>query len=68
MFVWDRMDVPQCFWENVLLMDETKVELFSTNTQRYLWGEKNIAHQHHNLILTVKHGGGYIMALGYFVA
>uniref|UniRef100_A0A8C5LPQ7 Transposase n=1 Tax=Leptobrachium leishanense TaxID=445787 RepID=A0A8C5LPQ7_9ANUR len=36
------------------------------NTQHYVWRKKGTAHQHLNLIPTVKHGGGSIMVWGCF--
>ena len=48
---------------------QTKVELFGSNTQHYVWREKKgRAHQHQNLIPTVKYGGGSIMVWGCFAA
>uniref|UniRef100_T1E4C8 Transposase n=1 Tax=Crotalus horridus TaxID=35024 RepID=T1E4C8_CROHD len=45
-----------------------KYELFGKNTQHYVWRKKGTAHQHQNLIPTVKHGGGSIMVWGCFAA
>ena len=36
--------------------------------ERYVWRKKGTAHQHQNLITTVKHGGGGIMVCGCFAA
>ena len=46
----------------------TKVVLFGRHTQHYVWRKKGTAHQHQNLIPTVKYGGGSIMVWGYFAA
>lgn len=35
-FTKDHLDVPQQFWQNILWTDETKIELFGRNTQRYI--------------------------------
>ena len=56
------------YWQNILWTDETKVVLFGRNTQHYVWRKKGTAHQHQNLISTVKHGGGSIMVWGCFTA
>uniref|UniRef100_A0A8C5PHZ7 Transposase n=1 Tax=Leptobrachium leishanense TaxID=445787 RepID=A0A8C5PHZ7_9ANUR len=56
------------YWQNILWTDETKIELFGKNTQHYVWRKKGTAHQHQNLIPTVKHGGGSIMVWGCFAA
>uniref|UniRef100_A0AAZ3RHG4 Tc1-like transposase DDE domain-containing protein n=1 Tax=Oncorhynchus tshawytscha TaxID=74940 RepID=A0AAZ3RHG4_ONCTS len=49
--------------KNILWTDETVVELFGRNTQHYVWRKKGSAHQHQNLIPTVKYGGGSIRQL-----
>lgn len=67
-FAQEHLDVPQQYWQNILWTDETKVELFGRNTQHYVWRKRGTAHQHQNLIPTVKYGGGGIMVWGCFVA
>lgn len=49
------------FWRHVLWSDETKIELFGHNQQRYVWRKKGDAYNPNNTIPTVKHGGGSIM-------
>ena len=44
--------------------DETKVELFGHNQQRYVWRYKNTAHDEKNIVPRVKHGGGSLMFWG----
>ena len=61
-----HLDVPQRYWLNILWTDETTVELFGRNMQTVEWSKKGIAHQHQNLIPTVKYGGGSIMVWGCF--
>ena len=46
----------------------TKVVLFGRNTQHYVWRKKSIAHQHQNLLPTVKYSGGRLMVWGCFAA
>ena len=67
-FAKDHLDVPQQFWQNILWTDETKIELFGRNTQHYVWRKNGTAHQHQNIIPTVKYGGGSIMVWGCFAA
>uniref|UniRef100_A0A8C5PUM9 Transposase Tc1-like domain-containing protein n=1 Tax=Leptobrachium leishanense TaxID=445787 RepID=A0A8C5PUM9_9ANUR len=67
-FAKEHLDVPQHYWQNILWTDETKIELFGKNTQHYVWRKKGTAHQHQNLIPTVKHGRGSIMVWGCFAA
>ncbi|KAF7642649.1 hypothetical protein LDENG_00253840 [Lucifuga dentata] len=60
-FAKKHLDDPQDFWENILWTDETKVELFGRR-------KTNTAFQKKNIIPTVKHGGGSVMAWGCFAA
>lgn len=53
-FAADYMDKEKAFWRNVLCLDETKIQLFVHNGQRYE------AFNPRNTVPTVKHGGGSI--------
>uniref|UniRef100_A0A9J7ZRY6 Transposase n=1 Tax=Cyprinus carpio carpio TaxID=630221 RepID=A0A9J7ZRY6_CYPCA len=57
-FARKHLDDPQDFWKNALWTDETKVELFGSNT----------TFQKKNIIPTVKYGGGSVMVRGCFAA
>ncbi|KAI4884482.1 hypothetical protein NFI96_008952 [Prochilodus magdalenae] len=65
-----RLDVdkPQSFWENVLMTDEKKMELFGKAHQLYVHRRKNEAYQEKNAVPTVKHGEGSVMFWGCFAA
>ena len=52
----------------VLWSDETKIELFGYNDQRYVWKRQGEAFNPKNTIPTVKHGGGSIMLWACFAA
>lgn len=67
-FVKVHLNVPQRYWQDILWADETTVELFGRNTQHHVWRKNGRAHQHQNLIPTVKYGGGSIMVWGCFAA
>uniref|UniRef100_A0AAR2K185 Transposase Tc1-like domain-containing protein n=1 Tax=Pygocentrus nattereri TaxID=42514 RepID=A0AAR2K185_PYGNA len=67
-FAKEHIDTSQRYWQNVLWTDETKIELFGKNTQRYIWRKKGTAHHHKNIIPTVKYGGGNIMIWACFAA
>uniref|UniRef100_A0A8C5QAL0 Transposase n=1 Tax=Leptobrachium leishanense TaxID=445787 RepID=A0A8C5QAL0_9ANUR len=63
-----HVDKPQTFWDSVLWTDETKLELFGSMDQRYVWRRKNKAYEEKNTLPTVKHGGGSIMLWGCFAS
>ena len=43
-----------------ILIDETKIELFSHNDVSHVWRKKGEAYNPKNTVPTVKHGGGSI--------
>ena len=49
-----------------ILIDETKIELFSHNDVSHVWRKKGEAYNPKNTVSTVKHGGGSIMMWGCF--
>ena len=57
----EHLETPPECWEKIVRSDETKVELFGHNQQRYVWRAKNEAHKEQNTIPTVKYGGGSLM-------
>ena len=63
-FAKKHIDEPQNFWNKVIWTDETKIELFGHNQQRYVWRKENEAFKEKNTIATVKHGGGSLMLWG----
>ena len=40
----EHLNKNQVFWENILWSDESKIELFSFNKQRYIWRKENTAY------------------------
>ena len=57
---WHLKD-SQAMRNNIILSDETKIELFGLNAKRNIWRKPGT-------IPTVKHGGGSIMLWGCFSA
>lgn len=60
----EHIDESKTFWHKILWSDETKIELYGHNHQRYVWRQVNQAFQEKNTIATVKHGGGSLMLWG----
>ena len=56
-----HLNYSQAMRNNILLSDETKIELFGLNAKRNIWRKSGT-------IPTVKHGGGNIMLWGCFSA
>ena len=69
--VWS---LQKCTWmfhstTGKIFCGQMKLQLRSLEgTQHYVWRKKGTAHQHQNLIPTVKYGGGSIMVWGCFAA
>ena len=57
---------PNSFWDDVLFMDETKIKLFTKNTQNYVWRRSHDALREKCIVPTVKHGGGSLLLWGCF--
>ncbi len=51
----------------VLWSDETKIELFGTNSTRRVWRKRNAAYDPKNTIPSVKHVGGNIILWSFFL-
>ena len=52
------------FWNDVILSDESKYNIFGSDGRRMVWRKKNTEMQPQNLVPTVKHGGGSLMVWG----
>ena len=66
-----HLDVPQHYWQSILWMKlQMKLQLscLEGTHNTICWEKKGTAHQHQNLIPTVKYGGGSIMVWGCFAA
>ena len=66
-FIRQHKEKENSFWERVLWIDETKIELFGHNHRNYVW-RKDGAYSPKNTVSTVKFGGGSIMIWGCFSA
>lgn len=56
------------FWKRVLFTDESKFNLFGNDGRGKVWRKKNAALEPKNVVPTVKHGGGNVMAWGAMAA
>ena len=56
------------FGKKVFWSDETKFELFGRNSATCVWRKNGTAFKKHNIIPTVKFGGGSIMIWGCFLS
>ena len=60
------LDPENCFWEQVLWSDETKIELFQHNDVQKIWCKKDEAFLSKNIVPTLKYGGSLMMFWGCF--
>ena len=60
------LDIENCFWEQVLWSDETKIEHFVHNDVQKIWSEKGEAFLPEKTVPTLKHRGCSIMFWGCF--
>ena len=68
-FAKEHLDVPQCFWQNILWTDETTVELFGRNTQHSVGKKRHSTptskpHPNCKVWWREQHGLGLLYCLG----
>lgn len=63
-FAKDHVMKAVSFWDKILWSDETKINLFGSDGKQYVWRHPNEEYEDKNLVPTVKHGGGSLMAWG----
>ena len=57
---------PNSFWDDVLFTDETKIKLFTKNTQNNVWRRSHDALREKCIVPTVKHRDGSLLLWGCF--
>lgn len=65
-FAQKYLKEPDCYFNNILWSDESKIELFASRGPNYVWRKEGEAYDEHFTVPTVKHGGGSIMVWGCF--
>jgi len=54
----------QSWWDDVIFLDESKFNLFGSDSKTMVWRKPNTELRDQNLRQRVKHGGGSVMILG----
>ncbi|GBM31367.1 Transposable element Tc1 transposase [Araneus ventricosus] len=67
-FAKSMVDKDISFWESIIFVDESKVNIFGSDGQISVWRKPNEEINPKNLLPTVKHGEGGIMVCGCFAA
>ncbi len=52
------------YWNHVLWSDETKINLFGSDSVKRVWQQPGEVYKDKCVLPTVKHGGGSVMVLG----
>ncbi len=56
--------IPMSFWKRVIWSDETKINLFKSDGNTWVWRFSTKEYEENVTLKTVKHGGGIMMLWG----
>ena len=63
-FAEDKQTKDMDYWNHVLWSDETKINLFGSDSVKRVWRQPGEEYKDKCVLPTVKHGGGSVMVWG----
>ncbi len=63
-FAEDKQTKDMDYWNHVLWSDETKINLFGSDSVKHVWRQPGEEYKDKCVLPTVKHGGGSVIVWG----